>query len=86
MKNLFDIEYVYNTVEIVYPYLVTNETLNNLRIIWGLEKYKMFGTYGDLQSGDTIDEWKHGGPLSMRWGESIIRDGVEIYSRLTAMS
>ena len=39
-----------------------------------------------IQVGDVVDEWKYGGALSMRMGEMIVRNGIEIYSRLTAMS
>ena len=72
--------------EIVYPYLVTDENIEEIKKTWNLEKYKNYPVHGEVKIGDLIDEWKHGGPLSMRAGECIIRDGVEIYSRLTKMS
>lgn len=81
------IDVVYSTEkEISYPYIVTADIIEEVKSYWPLEKYDKYKEFGDIQIGDVIDEWKHGGALSMRMGEMIVRDGIEIYSRLTAMS
>lgn len=82
--SILDIRY--SGEETIYPYTVTEDNIDEVRSNWDLEKYKQHELHGPIQVGDVIDEWSHGGALSMRAGESVIRDGVEIYSRLTKMS
>jgi hypothetical protein len=80
------LEYVVKHQEKEYPMTVTEENIEKLSREWNLKIYKKYPEHGDLRVGDVIDEWSHGGPLSMRAGENVIRDGVEIYTRLTKMS
>lgn len=84
--DLFVIQPDYNSYQIQYPFKVNDENIQVIREQWNLEKYKQHKVHGDIMIGDTIDEWKHGGPMSMRAGEMVVRDGIEIYSRLTRMS
>lgn len=86
LANIIDIVYVTGEEKVCYPYTVTAENIEEVKANWPLEKYSKYEKFGDIQIGDVIDEWKHGGALSMRKGEMIVRNGVEIYSRLTAMS
>lgn len=78
---------------IVYPYLVTEENLQEtiekwtLPIHnWGKENLINFEKFGTIQTGDTIDELVTGGALSMRHYEHVVRNGEIIYKRLIAMS
>jgi len=84
--SIMDVVYVTNEDKISYPYSVTEENIEEVKKNWELTKHAKYSEHGEIQVGDVIDEWKYGGALSMRKGEMIVRDGIEIYTRLTAMS
>jgi len=81
------IDHIHEDKKILYPFIVSSENIEDVKKDWlRLPEYEKYYIYGDIKIGDTIDEWEYGGALSMRMGECVIRDGIEIYSRLTAMS
>jgi len=84
----FDIVVNKENDTVKYPYTVTSMNVDDVNDAWDLHKYSMYETYGDIKIGDTITEWDNGGALSLslRRGEYVVRDGIEIYKRLTAMS
>lgn len=77
--------------EPTYPYLITEENLVENTKIWNSKEHNWGREpveFKYLKVGDTIDVWDNGGGLSLalRRYELVIRDGVEIYRRLIAMS
>lgn len=90
----FYMEFRYNDnseQEPTYPYLITEENVEETKLIWNSKEHnwgRQPADYKDIKVGDTIDVWDNGGglSLSLRKFELVMRDGIEIYRRLIAMS
>jgi hypothetical protein len=67
------------TVSGYHPYVVDETNIEVTKQLFKIE---------DVQIGDTVEEWDHGGwgALAGRAGISLMRNGIELKSILTRMS